>query len=335
MQAERNLYFDYLRGVAILMVIGIHTFIGGGFTSFYDYLNTGIRQVLNCAVPIFIACSGYFLANKNLNDKQDLTGFYKKQISRVYIPCLLWSIPWLSVHILGGNGVVSGILNLVFCGFSVFYFVILMIQYYLLLPAIQKVRSRMGGVLLICSIICSLVCVALVMYITAIKGIQVPLTLYAGPFPLWIVFFVLGVVLAGNRRNYKLGYIIIGIVLLLILQVIESKWLLTEFQHGVGFGIKPSSFLFSILVILLVFSNRVEGAFKANISFNKAIAFVGRVSFVVYLSHTFLIFVLSRVHFFNNIPWGGRFIIVSMMDLVLVCLLYHFTPQKWKRAIGF
>lgn len=149
------------------------------------------------------------------------------------------------------------------------------------------------------------------------------------------MFFVLGVVLAGNGRNYKLGYIIIGIVLLLILQVIESKWLLTEFQHGVGFGIKPSSFLFSILVILLVFSNRVEGAFKANISFNKAIAFVGRVSFVVYLSHTFLIFVLSRVHFFNNIPWGGRFIIVSMMDLVLVCLLYHFTPQKWKRAIGF
>ena len=145
MQAERNLYFDYLKGVAILMVMGIHTFIGGGFTSFHEYLNTDIRQVLNCAVPIFIACSGYFLANKKLNEKLEITSFYKKQISRVYIPCLLWSIPWFTLHILGGNGVVSGILNLVFCGFSVFYFVILMIQYYLLLPVFQVVRSRLGG----------------------------------------------------------------------------------------------------------------------------------------------------------------------------------------------
>ena len=64
MITSRNDYFDFLKGIAILMVIGIHSFYGGGFNSFHEYFNTSIRQVLNCAVPIFIACSGFFLAKK-------------------------------------------------------------------------------------------------------------------------------------------------------------------------------------------------------------------------------------------------------------------------------
>lgn len=142
---KRNEYFDFLKGIAILMVIGIHTFIGGGFSSWHEYLNTGVRQILNCAVPVFIACSGFFLAKKSLKNKEEIRSFYRKQISRVYLPCFLWSLPWFSSFIIGGNDPKTGILNLVFCGFSVFYFVILMIQYYLLLPVIQVVKNRAGG----------------------------------------------------------------------------------------------------------------------------------------------------------------------------------------------
>ena len=145
MQTERNQYFDYLKGIAILMVIGIHTFLGGGFDSFHDYLNIGIRQVLNCAVPVFIACSGFFLAKKNLANKHEINCFYKKQISRVYLPCLLWSIPWFLLNLLSGHSVMMETINLLFCGYSVFYFVILMIQYYLLLPLTQRFNQKCGG----------------------------------------------------------------------------------------------------------------------------------------------------------------------------------------------
>ena len=146
----------------------------------------------------------------------------------------------------------------------------------------------------------------------------------------------MGVVLADSGRNYKLGYIIIGIVLSLILQVIESNWLLTEFQYGVGFGIKPSSFLFSIMVILLAFSKRVEEAFKANNSINNAVAFVGRVSFVVYLSHTLVILVITTFfHNWNNLLWCVRFLIITALDMALVVSLYYLTPRKLKRYVGF
>lgn len=151
MQIKRNQYFDFLKGIAILMVIGIHTFfISGGFISFHEYLKTGIRQVLNCAVPIFLACSGFFLANKKLDTKAEIRAFYKQQISRVYIPCLLWSMPWLAIHILGGGNVALGVLKLFLCGFSVYYFVLLVIQYYLLLPAIQVIKTNGGGYYWLC-----------------------------------------------------------------------------------------------------------------------------------------------------------------------------------------
>lgn len=176
---------------------------------------------------------------------------------------------------------------------------------------------------------------SLVVYVTAIKGIEVPLTIYAGPFPLWIAFFVLGVILANNSRDYKLEFLIIGVFASLFLQVFESELLLSQSINGKGYGIKPTSFLFSILVILVLFSKRIEGSFKANRLLNRAIVFVGKVSFVIYLSHTLVIVVLSRFPLYISVSWLLRFLMVTFADLALVVLLYHITPHKMKRAIGF
>ncbi|MEG1897977.1 MAG: acyltransferase family protein, partial [Mucinivorans sp.] len=79
-QINRNriVYFDILRGVAILLVIGIHTYNGGA-----DLMNVFFRSLLNCAVPVFFAIAGFFAINNK-------TGLSQK-IARVYIPTLLWS----------------------------------------------------------------------------------------------------------------------------------------------------------------------------------------------------------------------------------------------------
>lgn len=145
MTNSRNSYFDFIKGVAILMVIGIHTSIGLGFGSFSEYLGTTVRQVLNCAVPVFLACSGFFLAKKSLSTSNEITGFYKKQILRVYLPCLIWSVPWLLLHLINGRPLATGIVMFLFCGFTIYYFVLLIIQLYLLLPVIQKITCKLGG----------------------------------------------------------------------------------------------------------------------------------------------------------------------------------------------
>ena len=52
MVQQRDTYYDFLRGIAIIMVIGIHTYSDG-----LMHINLFLRQFLSCAVPIFLAIS--------------------------------------------------------------------------------------------------------------------------------------------------------------------------------------------------------------------------------------------------------------------------------------
>lgn len=138
---QRDTYYDFLRGVAIIMVIGIHTYVDG-----LMHLNLFFRQFLNCAVPIFLAISGYFIGQKSFDAKGSYTKFLGKQIPRVYLPMLYWSIPWALLTIKTGSDPWLIFLKIFAGEMSIFYFIILIIQYYILTPAIQKANIKIGGV---------------------------------------------------------------------------------------------------------------------------------------------------------------------------------------------
>lgn len=140
MNKQRDTYFDFLRGIAIIMVIGIHAYTDG-----LMHLNLFLRQFLNCAVPIFLAISGYFIGRKNLDEKYIYIKFLKKQIPKVYIPMLFWSIPWVLLSIQSGGEPWIMILKAFAGEMSIFYFILLIMQLYVLTPVIQKVNTRIGG----------------------------------------------------------------------------------------------------------------------------------------------------------------------------------------------
>lgn len=139
----RQTYFDFLRGIAIIMVVMIHCGFNLQFETCCGFFQVVVRQILNCAVPLFFAISGYFLSTKRLETKREVFAFWKHQIPKVYIPVLIWSLPYLYLHFRGGGGVVHGLFFYLLCGFSVYYFIAVIIQDYLLLPMLQKVNR--GG----------------------------------------------------------------------------------------------------------------------------------------------------------------------------------------------
>lgn len=108
-KSKHNPYFDFLRGVAILMVVGIHTYPGGHSLngSVGEFVQLLLINIFNCAVPLFLAISGYFIARKKLDSLGDCTSFWKKQIPVVYIPCLIFSVPWLAMYYIS-NDYISG-----------------------------------------------------------------------------------------------------------------------------------------------------------------------------------------------------------------------------------
>lgn len=119
---NRNLYFDFLRGVAILMVIAIHTFPQSDFATKEGFVNIVIRQIVGFPVPLFLAISGFFLGGRILDRKEQRLSFWKKQIPKVYIPVLIWSSPLLIQSIIKGDNLIKAGIGYFGCGYSIYYY---------------------------------------------------------------------------------------------------------------------------------------------------------------------------------------------------------------------
>ena len=322
--SDRNRYFDFLRGVAILMVIGIHTFIPEKIISSGFNFAVLVRQVFNVAVPLFLALSGFFLYRKPLNSKEAVSTFWRRQIPKHYIPVLIWSLPLFAIDIIARKSVLLSVLKLLVCGYSIYYFVALIIQYYLLLPVLQKVKLRGGGIIVSLSGISIIV----VTYFNIFRGMNLPLILYAGCFVLWGVFYYLGCRLSVSDRNYSLWLPIAITFVGLILSYVESLYLVSN--YGSGYGIKFSSFVFSAGVILLFLSSKLERVYPCSF-LNRFIEWVGRNSFFIYLFHCYIVIALDRIPI--ELPWIARWIIV-VTSSVAIAEGFKCLPPRIRYYIG-
>ena len=328
----RNPYFDFLRGVAIIMVVGIHTCANHcGFDTLSLQANTIIRQLLNTGVPIFFAISGFFLSNKDLTTKEKKNSFWKHQIPKVYIPTLIWSVPWLLLGLLGRKSPLLMTVLWLSCGLSIFYYIAVSIQNYLLLPVCQKIINSFPLFGLCGSAALSAFSIGFITWIRVFKQIEIPLIVYAGFFFLWIFFFVLGIYLARTERSYNISYIFLFLLFSLTLEYFETRFI---DKLGYGGGIKPSSFLYSAFVILLLFSKKIEKAWNSyNFYFSSLVVWIGKMSFAIYLTHSlFARFVLPRLSITHL--WLTDWVIVFLLDLLFVYFLRKVIPICWYKFLG-
>ena len=202
----------------------------------------------------------------------------------------------------------------------------MIVQYYLLLPLLQKNKSA----LLPISAVISLVSISLITYITTIRAVNLPLIVYAGPFTTWFVFFMLGVYYSYYKINYTIKQAFAIIVVGFFLECIETYWLNTS--YGGGYGIKLSAFIYSIGIILLILSPEAKTAYKSS-KFTYIIAYIGNISFAVYLIHCFVIKLVNYILPASSwvISWSLVVIITSMIIVAARKLL----PHNLRKYLGF
>lgn len=323
---ERVAWFDFLRGVAILMVVAIHTFAS---TLQKEELVGDVlilfRQVLNCSVPLFLAISGFFLAKKR--EERSYIRFWKHQIPKVYVPTLIWSLPYLALHIWQGNDWAEGIVIFLLCGFSVYYFIALIIQYYLLLPMLVKVK--LGGVII--TFFITILAIGLVSYLDLIEGYNMSTLVRGGPFPVWLVFFTIGIYLGNMKeRTYRLWPWFLVLVIGLFLSFLETRWLYPI--HHIGYGIKPSTHVYSLAVIIVLFSDKIQKMFTFDSFLFSVFVRLGRISFGVYLIHCFFIMAFSRLPF--HLGWLSHTFVVLALSWCLIYVVQRAMPSVARR-VGF
>lgn len=187
-----------------------------------------------------------------------------------------------------------------------------------------------GGVIL--SILISLTWIGTMVYYMVIKGISLPLIVYAGALPCWIMFFVLGVVLGIRKRRECFLWIALSITIVgFTVSVVSSRYLY-DVYHG-GYGIKPSSFVYAFGAILFLFDKRVETLVSnhRNMIF-RSMVWLGKISFAVYLIHIYMVnFVVNR---FTIDSWFLRTVFALVLTVLFIVILKRLIPERLHKYIG-
>lgn len=359
MQNKRVEYYDFLRGIAIVGVIGIHA-----FWTYQDFLkeagigifdpNVFVRQLIGCCVPMFLALSGYFLANKDVSSFVKYSQFLRKQVIRVYIPCLVFSLPFLFWGICKSFGisnyyvdictkrwlickdgsVFGNILYYLVCAKGVFYFVAVIIQFYLLLPLMQWLASKKIAGLSIAFTV-SLVSTIILYYIVYIAKINLALILYGGLFPFWMIFFVLGVYY-GKGYQFEISWKVLMAIAILFVPVLyaETYYMVADlgFNLPAAMGNRKFSWLiYSIVCVLLMFE--AAKSFKSN-AFTRFMSVAGEYSYGIYLVHLFfLLFIIQRI--IPQMHWMLETIFSLLFSMGFIWICRRISLSFSKQFLGF
>lgn len=319
-------YFDMLRGVAIIFVIICHSYsgnpLGGGLKECFYLI---IRQIVTCAVPIFLAESGYFLANRRFENTKDYLHFWGSHSFKVWMPMVLWSIPlfFIKEH----NNPILSVVYLILGGYSIYYFIALIIQYYALQPLLRRIN--MGGVIF--AFVITALCLAMDNYYTSIQGHQVSLFFECAPFVMWLAYPALGYYIGKGGRDYKLYPWIIIMALGLIACVVETKWLYGFHQNGIG-ATKISSLVFSFCAIMVLFNKKTQTQLQSNHWLYKLLVRVGEISFGIYLIHKYFLDYLIAPAFNDTFI---RAFITLILSVAFIILFKRIFPNNISRIFGF
>ena len=331
-------YFDFLRGIAIIMVVFIHC-----LAFCYTPLNIPLpaivaRNLMNVAVPIFFAISGYFLASKQMANG-GYTSFLKKQIPRVYIPVLFCSLYYLFNDISDGR-IAMPIIHFVTCGYSIYYFIAVIIQCYLLLWILKKYVSKKAVIVLA---IIGCLWWAVINYLFGLyMGQSLPLALYAGTFFPWGAFFMLGLYYGSRLYSQRIDKqsVIIGlIVVFLFLSIAESFFFIDSTSSLNGLGQKASAFCMDFLVCILILQRKTRDRFTQfeNICLFRFACVLGRYSFGIYLIHFFILSSNNKCQFLSmnsSIKWIVFSVVSIVVSLVLLLLFKKILPKTTRVLLG-
>ena len=132
---------------------------------------------------------------------------------------------------------------------------------------------------------------------------------------------------------YSSRYVVALLLVGFILSFLESYYLLSHYT--LGFGIKPSSFIFSLGAVLFLMSAKVENVVEKcqNVLF-RFLEYIGSVSFIVYLIHCYAIsWVLPHSGIFNDY-WLTKWLLVVFSALLGVQLMKRLIPARLRYYFG-
>jgi len=279
--------FDILRSIATFTVIAIHITAGYVLISPLAYIG---NQLARFAVPFFITLSGFLLYNADLNGHGLKAGdFYRRRFDRILWPYVIWTCFYVFMGGIIGHDIGLALSRLpghLLWGTGCYhlYFLVIIIQLYLLYPGLRMVMQKRPGLLIGGSFLLTLTAQFL-LYLAMTSRISLDPAYNNFNlvfFPVWLFYFVLGMWAAREKENWQQK--LEGKILL-----ITSIWFIalsvlfldSHFTGTYGSSIRPSVMFYTVssyflfYVIALRYQQTTPGW----------VNWVAQQSFLIYLIH--------------------------------------------------
>lgn len=275
---ERSAYFDIVRGCAIIFVVAIHSsssgvqFFARGIDDPNFAFTLVVRQLLVCAVPLFVVLSGYF--SPTARGDGEKPGALRSRLQRILIPYAIWSI----VALVTTKAPLASGLLLIATGRTLgpHYFVPAIL---LLIVFDHFVLSRIKSqwVLPLClgistiHVLCS--------YVLHFAAPDTDWWYYMASPTAWLGYYGLGIYLRRHRLASRFwSYVAFAAFVASVIEAYVLTWLLGP-NSGAFEPIKFTTMIFSTAICAIV----VTGQNKAVNSTH--LVWLGTVSYGIFLSH--------------------------------------------------
>lgn len=308
---ERQPFFDYLKGLAMLAVIWIHVrhvyeknVLGNDFA----FLNIS-NDLLRFAIPVFLICSGLLLNPTQL--KNNTFSFYFKKIFRIFIPYVL-----VNLMVVSAIRRMDLLPELLFTGAASvpYYFVLVLFQCYLIYPLLVLFEKH-KQLLLIGSFFVSLL------------SFLFDSTWYIHGFPTvfqYLFFFVYGFCM----RNYFLNniiqkkelYVWLTIIFANIVFVAVTKPMLYNAQFFYGVAMFNLFFIFKDLLM-------------KNKSISKLLVSIGSRSLWIYLLHFFIVQMTFGALYSRAQNYYLVFILIFIVSTIVSIVVGYTVDRIYTKAL--
>ena len=298
---------EWIRSICCILVIIIHvtaeywnSFTVGSLQYKFNILLNGISQF---AVPCFVFISGFVLYYVYHNREYKILDFYKKRIPKLVFPYLIWSFVYIFVRHAYYSSPIS-LINvvkdlLVGRASGHLYYMILIIQFYLVFPLLLKAYEKIDNKILSMGIFT-------IGNIIIMEFVKMPFK--DRFFMNYLIFFGLGFLLADLKiEGFEFNKILkIGIMSVYL--IFSIYYLTDRYRAMAGLPLmwnglyRYAWWIFSLISIISIYLlSSILNDIKHSLVNNRMITSLSNHSFTIYLSHMLFITILRNLKLFNQL----------------------------------
>lgn len=228
MLMERDIRFDYVRAIAIVCVLFIHSMalvnVGAEQGEMGARLTRSVLSIVYSGVPMFVLLSGALLLGKD----EPIQTFFKKRLSRVLLPFVVWSvIVGVIIYIQNGGRSIFGYGSFFIKGLfttgvhQIYWYIYMLIGLYLATPVLRIIASRTHVLAYVCTL----------SLLVKISGDYMPwfsvLSKWMCENVIWLFYYMSGYVIitllkSNNGQTIKV-FFVVSFPIIYILALLSTK----------------------------------------------------------------------------------------------------------------